>query len=433
MTPQARLSAAIEVLDRLAAGRASADETLAAWGRSNRYAGSKDRRAIAERVYAILREQGRLAGAMHAGDGRALVLGSLAFQDRLLAAEISSLCSGEQYAPAALTEAERARIEAGPPPAGPGLPAFIARELQRSFGAEWESEAEALLTSRAPLDLRVNTRAASVEQVASTLAAADIETQSTPFSAFGLRAPAGVHVQGLDAFQAGLFEVQDEGSQIASWLAGAEPGMKIVDYCAGGGGKTLALAQALMAGHGRSGGRLYAFDTDEKRLKSIEPRLERAGARAELRRIGGAGQGSEDLEGSADLVLVDAPCSGSGTWRRRPEQAWRLAEAELERFMRLQGSILSRAAELVRPGGRLTYVTCSVLAPENHDVTEAFAAAHPDFKPVPIAQAAAASAGLTEAGRTRLAELADGGHRVQLSPRRTGTDGFFVALFERTP
>lgn len=432
MTPQARLSAAIEVLDRLAAGRASADETLAAWGRANRYAGSKDRRAIAERVYLVLRERGRLASAMHGDDGRALVLGSLAFQDRLTADEIAAQFTGEHYAPAPLSSEERSRIEAASPPEGPGLPGFIARELQRSFGEDWEAEAEALLSSRAPLDLRINAKAASVEQARSTLAAADIETEPTPFSAFGLRAPAGVHVQGLDAFQAGLFEVQDEGSQIAAWLAGAAPGMKVVDYCAGGGGKTLALAQALMAGHGKSGGHLYAFDTEEKRLKAIEPRLDRAGARAELRRIGGAGQGAEDLDRAADLVLVDAPCSGSGTWRRRPEQAWRLTEGEIERFVRLQSSILSRAAQLVAPGGRLAYVTCSVLAPENHDVTEAFAAAHPDFKPVPIAQAAAASPGLTEAGRDRLAALADDGHRVQLSPRRTGTDGFFVALFERT-
>jgi 16S rRNA (cytosine967-C5)-methyltransferase len=431
MTPQARLSAAIEVLDRLAAGRASADETLAHWGRANRYAGSKDRRAIAERVYAILRERGRLAAGMHADDGRALVIASLAFQDGLPADEIAGQFSGEHYAPAALSEAERGRIEAAPP-RGPGLPDFIARELQRTFGGDWEAEAEALLHSRAPLDLRINAKAASVAQAASALAAADIETEPTPLSAFGLRAPAGVHVQGLDAFQAGLFEVQDEGSQIAAWLAGAGPGMKVVDYCAGGGGKTLALAQALMSGQGRAGGHLYAFDTDETRLKAIEPRLERAGARAELRRIGADGQGAQDLERSADLVLVDAPCSGAGTWRRRPEQAWRLGEGELEQFVRLQSSILSRAAQLVAPGGRLAYVTCSVLASENHDVTEAFAAAHPDFRPLPIAQAAAASAGLTEAGRARLAELADGGHRVQLSPRRTGTDGFFVALFERT-
>jgi 16S rRNA (cytosine967-C5)-methyltransferase len=432
MTPQARLSAAIEVLDRLAAGRASADETLAHWGRANRYAGSKDRRAIAERVYRVLRERGRLAAAMHGDDGRALVLGSLAFQDGLPPGEIAGLFCGEHHAPAALSEAERGRISAAPPPAGPGLPGFIARELQRSFGEDWALEAEALLSARAPLDLRINARAASREQVASTLAANDVEVEPTPYSAFGLRAPAGVHVQGLDAFQAGLFEVQDEGSQIAAWLADARPGMKVVDYCAGGGGKTLALAQGLMAGHGAAGGRLYGFDTDEKRLQAIAPRLERAGVRAELRRIGRDGQGTEALERSADLVLVDAPCSGSGTWRRRPEQAWRLGEEELERFMRLQSAIVSRASSLVTPGGRLAYVTCSVLAPENHDVTEAFAAAHPDFRPLPVASAAIAASGLTEAGRARLAELAGGGHRVQLSPRRTGTDGFFVALFERT-
>jgi len=431
MTPSARLSAAIEVLDRLAAGRASADETLAAWGRANRYAGSGDRRAVAERVYAIQRERGRLAQAIGSDTSRALVLASLALTDGLPPVQIGALFSGEGYGPAALTAQEAEKLATLTGVTGMALPAFIEAELQRSFGANWEAEAEALLASRAALDLRVNGALATREQVASTLAAADVPTEPTPFSAFGLRATGGSNVQSLPAFEAGLFEIQDEGSQIAAWLAGAEPGMKVVDYCAGGGGKTLALAQGLMSGAGAAGGRLYAFDTDAKRLEAVSPRLDRVGARAELRRIGEDGQGSEDLAGQADLVLVDAPCTGSGTWRRRPEQAWRLTEADLGRFAALQAGILDRACALVKPGGRLAYVTCSVLAAENLDVTDAFASAHPEFRSVPVALAAATK-GLTDLGRARLAELADGGHRAQLSPRRTGTDGFFIALFERT-
>jgi 16S rRNA (cytosine967-C5)-methyltransferase len=431
MTPSARLSAAIEVLDRLAAGRASADETLAAWGRANRYAGSGDRRAVAERVYAILRERGRLARAIGSPDSRALVLASLALQDGLAPGQVAELFGGDRYASAALTAAEESKLAGLADAGGLGLPDFIERELERSFGADWPEEAEALLKSRAPLDLRVNAAVAPRDQAISTLAAADVAVQPTPYSAFGLRAAAGVAVQKLDAFEAGLFEVQDEGSQIAAWLAGAAPGMKVVDYCAGGGGKTLALAQALMSGQGAAGGRLYGFDTDQRRLDAILPRLERAGARAELRRIGEMGEGIDDLRHTADRLLVDAPCTGSGTWRRRPEQAWRLTEPELARFAKLQGAILDRASSLVKPGGRLAYVTCSVLASENADVTDAFAAAHPEFRPLGIATAAFA-AGLTPAGQARLAELSDGGHRVQMSPRRTGTDGFFVALFERT-
>jgi 16S rRNA (cytosine967-C5)-methyltransferase len=431
MTPSARLSAAIEVLDRLAAGRASADETLAAWGRANRYAGSGDRRAVAERVYAIQRERGRLAQAIGSDSSRALVLASLALTDGLPPVQIGALFSGEGYGPAALTPEEADRLSTLTGVTGLALPGFIERELRRSFGDEWEAEAEALLASRAALDQRVNGALASREQVASTLAAAEVATEPTPFSAFGLRAAGGSNVQALPAFDAGLFEIQDEGSQIAAWLAGAEPGMKVVDYCAGGGGKTLALAQGLMSGAGAAGGRLYAFDTDAKRLEAVSPRLDRVGARAELRRIGEEGQGSEDLAGMADVVLVDAPCTGSGTWRRRPEQAWRLTEADLARFSALQARILDRASTLVKPDGRLAYVTCSVLAAENLDVTDAFASAHPEFRSVPVALAAATK-GLTDLGRARLAELSDGGHRAQLSPRRTGTDGFFIALFERT-
>ena len=177
--------------------------------------------------------------------------------------------------------------------------------------------------------------------------------------------------------------------------------------------------------------RLVACDVNTARLEAVRPRLARAGVSAELRLLGPEGEGTEDLDGRADLVFVDAPCSGSGTWRRRPEAAWRLTEAEVERFHALQVAVLGRAARLVRPGGRLVYVTCSVLGRENEDSAAAFAGAHAEFRPVPVAEAAGRAAGLTEAGRARLAELAGGGHQLQLTPARTGTDGFFVAIWER--
>jgi 16S rRNA (cytosine967-C5)-methyltransferase len=245
-------------------------------------------------------------------------------------------------------------------------------------------------------------------------------------SAFGLRltAPAA-DLAPLDIFKSGLIEVQDEGSQIAAWLVGAQRDETVIDYCAGGGGKTLALSQAM-----RGSGRLIACDLNPRRLDAIKPRLQRAGAYAEFRRVGPSGDALEDLKGHADRVLVDAPCSGSGVWRRRPEEAWRLTEAELMRLAAQQLEILVRAADLVRPGGRLVYVTCSVLAAENGDVAEAFAAARPDFQPLPV-EAALDGALITEEGRTRLAGLAHGGHRVQLSPVRSQTDGFFIALWTR--
>jgi 16S rRNA (cytosine967-C5)-methyltransferase len=414
VTPAARLSAAIEVLDRIASTRQPADHVLKAWGVHNRYAGSGDRRAIADRVYACLREQGGQ------GTGRRMVLASLG----LPFGEIEALFSGQGHAPPPLTDEERAWL------AGlssePQLPAFLRSQLQRAFGGEWREEAEDLLKSRAPLGLRVNTLKSDVQAVAEAVFEHGYPFEAARMSAVGLRVQPGADVQAFDLFQAGAFEVQDEGSQVAAWLVGAGPGQTVVDYCAGGGGKTLALGQA-MAGQGR----LIASDLDPKRLDAIRPRLQRAGLDADLRRLDRP-DAMNELEGGADRVLVDAPCSGSGTWRRRPEEAWRLTEAELQRLHAIQLEVLDQASRLVRPSGRLAYVTCSVLPVENGDVAVEFAAAHPDFRPLPINQAAD-TALLTDFARARLAELSEGRHTVQLSPRRTGTDGFFIALFERIP
>jgi 16S rRNA (cytosine967-C5)-methyltransferase len=431
VTPAARLKAAAEALDRIAETRAPAESVLKAWGRENRYAGSKDRRAIADRVYKCLRARARLAWAMGAETGRALVLGSLALLDAAPLAEIETLYSGEGYAPDPLSATERARLaaDAGEPPAwvASGLPAFVADDLRATYGEAWAEEAAALMLPRAPIDLRVNAAKGSVEAVMAELAGEGLTACRTTWSAWGLRLAAEPppNVQKLAAFREGRIEVQDEGSQIAAWLAGAGPDMTVVDYCAGGGGKTLSLAQAM-----EGGGRLIACDVDAKRLDNIRPRLARAGAPAELSQLGPQGEGVEDLEGLADLVLVDAPCSGSGTWRRRPEEAARLTPEEVERLHALQVEVLGRAARLARPGGRLAYVTCSLLRREDEDSADAFEAARPDFRPVPIAQALDAPA-LTPAARERLTALARG-HRLRLSPRASGTDGFFIALYERT-
>jgi 16S rRNA (cytosine967-C5)-methyltransferase len=420
LTPAARLSAAIEVLDRIASTRQPADQVLKAWGVANRYAGSGDRRGIADRVFGCLRDGG--------GQGREAVLASLVRRDKLAPAEIAALFNGQGYAPAVLTAEEMAQLHAaGDGQAPAALPAFIAQQLGRTFGKDASAEIAALLSGRAPVDLRVNGRVTDPQTLAADLAEAGFPSEPTPFSAFGLRLDASAaKLASLDAFKAGRFEVQDEGSQLAAWLLDAAPGQTVVDYCAGGGGKTLAIGQ-MMAGEGT----LAACDLNPRRLDAIRPRLERAHLEADLRRVGPTGDRLDDLLGRADRVLVDAPCSGSGTWRRRPEEAWRLTEEQLAGLHRTQLDILHRASALVRPGGRLVYVTCSVLAAENTDVTIAFAAHHPDFAPLPIA-AATGAAMFTDAGRARLAELGGGGHTVQLSPRRTGTDGFFIALFQRT-
>ena len=432
MTPAARLAAAAEVLDAVGASAAPAESVLKTWGQAHRFAGSKDRRAIADRVYRCLRHRARLAWAGESGDGRTLVLFSLALLDDLDVPAIETLYTGEGYGPAPLIAEERARLSAPPgePPAwvAAGLPHFTAEDFQRRFGDAWAEEADALMLPRAPVDLRVNSARSSREAAMAALAAEGIESAPSPLSAWGLRLSAqpAPDVQTLEAFRDGRIEIQDEGSQLAAWLGGAKPGETVIDFCAGGGGKTLALAQG-MAGSGR----LVACDVELRRVEAIRPRLDRAGLEADLRVLGSHGEGVEDLAEAAHLVFVDAPCSGSGTWRRRPEAAWRLTSDEVERLHALQVSILARAARLVRPGGRLAYVTCSVLGRENEDSAEAFAAAHPQLSPTPIVDALN-TPDLTLAARARLAELAGASHRLQLTPHRTQTDGFFIALFQRT-
>ncbi len=433
MTPGARLEAAAQLLDRIAATRVPAESVLKTWAQANRYAGSKDRRAVAERVYLCLRAHGRLVWRMGSESGRALVLGSLAVLDGLALGEIAALYAGQGYGPAPLTPQERGRLEAtaGPQPewVTAGVSAFVAEDLKQAFGQAWLEEARDLVEPRAPIDLRVNLSKSTVDDALTELSAQGMMVERTPLCARGLRSPPepGCNIQALSTFLEGRVEIQDEGSQIVAALAGARSGETVIDYCAGGGGKTLALAADL----GPAGeGRLIAADVDQRRLDNIRPRLDRAGVRAELRRLGPEGEGLEDLVGRADLVFVDAPCSGSGVWRRRPEEASRLAPADVERLQAVQAQILTQAARLVRPGGRLAYVTCSVLAAENEVTIDAFEATHPQFRPSPIVSALATPA-LTEDGRTRLTALAGDGHRLRLSPRATGTDGFFIALFER--
>ncbi|MBB5746086.1 RsmB/NOP family class I SAM-dependent RNA methyltransferase [Brevundimonas variabilis] len=468
MTPAARLAAAASVLDRISAGKQPAETVLKTWGTENRYAGSKDRRAIADQVYKVIRARGRLVWAMGGReDGRALVIGSLSLIDGLSVEEIEALHSGDGYGPKPLSKQERGRISATaddlPGWVAAGLPEFVVEDFKNTFGERWADEAEGLMVPRAPIDLRVNAAKATVAEVMAELREAGLSPERTPWSAWGLRLSAEPppNVQALEAFKAGRIEIQDEGSQIVCWLAGVRPGMTVVDYCAGGGGKTLGLAmQGLAVGAARavpaaeperiwtptgwvdgpktaskpsgpveSEGRLIAYDVVQKRLDNIRPRLQRAGVMAELIQLGPNGGGVEDMVGQADVVLVDAPCTGSGTWRRRPEDAWRLKPEEVDRMHSLQMCILARAAKLVKPGGRLVYVTCSMLRSENEATVDAFEEDHPTFRPVAIADAAVSDA-ITPAGHTRLSELAQG-HRLRLSPASANTDGFFAALYER--
>lgn len=431
MTPAARLAAAASVLDSIAQGRQPAEAVLKTWGTENRYAGSKDRRAVADRVYRVLRARGRLVWAMGGReDGRALVIGSLSLIDGLPLEEIEALHTGDGYGPKPLSKQERSRITATsgelPGWVEAGLPEFVVEDFKATYGDDWAVEAKELMVPRAPIDLRVNTTKATLDDVEMELREAGLEPQRTPWSASGLRLAAEPppNVQALEAFKDGRIEIQDEGSQIVCALAHAAPGMTVVDYCAGGGGKTLGLATAM-----QGQGRLVASDVVQKRVDNIRPRLARAGFEADLRVIGPNGGGLDDLNGEADLVFVDAPCSGSGTWRRHPEDAWRLTPEEVERLQALQVRILGQAAKLVKPGGRLVYVTCSMLTAENETSADAFEAAHPEFTPIAIAEAVKTT-GLTAAGQETLTGLAKG-HRLRLSPATAGTDGFFAAVYEK--
>ncbi len=427
MTPAARLQAAAEVLDQMSGRRTPAEAVLKDWGRANRYAGSKDRRAIADKVYQVLRARERLSHLMDASTGRALVIGALHMLDGLSLDQIDALYSGEGYAPPKLSNAERARLTAAPGDAPQwleaGLPAFVVERLKRVYGERWLNEAEGLMLPRAPIDLRVN---GDRDKLINGLEMLGYRPEATPYSAYGVRLPADPppNVRALPAFRQGLIEIQDEGSQLAAFLAGARPGMTVVDYCAGGGGKTLGLLQ-VMNGQGT----LIASDVERTRLNNIKPRLARAGLVADLRQLGEHGEGLEDLEGRADLVLVDAPCSGSGVWRRRPETAHDLTLDEVERLHTLQSAILSRASKLVKPGGLLAYATCSILPDENEDTAAQFEARHPQFTPRAIADALDVPQ-ITPSGAQALAKMADG-HRLRLSPATSNTDGFFVSLYRR--
>jgi 16S rRNA (cytosine967-C5)-methyltransferase len=426
------LAAAIEVLADIGARRRPATDTLKDWGLSHRFAGSGDRAGIAGLVYDALRRRASSAYLMGEDTPRATALGMLVRERALDIDAVARLADGAGHAPPPLTETERARLSvadvAGAPPHVLGdYPEWLDPYLARVFGDE-RAEEGAALASRAPLDLRANALKASRDEAARSLA--DLAPEPTRWSSHGLRirlkadakSPA-VHAE--FAYLKGLVEIQDEGSQLAALLSGAKPGEQVVDLCAGGGGKTLALA-ALMANKGQ----LYATDDDKRRLAPIHDRLERSGARnVQVRPPKSVGNELADLHGKIDLVLIDAPCTGIGAWRRNPDAKWRVRPGALEVRLKEQAETLERAAALVRPGGRIAYVTCSVLDEENGAQIRAFTGRHPDFsveKPADVAGVLGERAYMF--GRAVL--MSDEG--LLMTPRRTDTDGFFVSMMRRS-
>jgi 16S rRNA (cytosine967-C5)-methyltransferase len=426
MIPAAHVSAAIEILDDLAQRRRPAADALKDWGASHRFAGSKDRAAIASLVFDALRKRASAAWIMGEETSRAVTLGALRQARGLDAAAIAALCLGERHAPAPLTDAERQRLETATLDDAPAFvrgdyPEWLAERFERAFGAR-AAEEGAALALRAPVDLRVNILKGSREQAMARLA--HLDPSPTPLSPIGLRIAAGQRrgpaLPAETAYVKGLVEPQDEASQLAALLCAAAPGEQVLDLCAGGGGKALALAGQM---HNR--GQLYAYDSDGRRLMPIHERLERAGARnIQVRQPRGQTDVLADLEHRCDLVLIDAPCTGVGTWRRHPDAKWRLAPGALELRLQEQAALFGQAAKYVKPGGRLVYVTCSVLVEENEDQVAAFLAANDDFAAI---AGAAEAAGLPDLARF----TSPHGPGLRLSPATSGTDGFYVCVMRR--
>ena len=431
MTPAARLSAAIELIETIDAQRVPAAKALKEWGTAHRYAGSGDRAAISGLIWDVLRRRASSAWIMDDDTPRARVLGMLKVERGLAVETIAALCDGGRFAPELLTEAERAALasrslENAPSHIAGDYPEWLDGYLAQVFGDARVAEATAM-ASRAPLDLRVNTLKAKREKILSSLA--HLGAQPTPWSPTGLRIELGADARnpGIHAeedFIKGAIEVQDEGSQLAALLSGAKPGEQVIDLCAGAGGKTLAVA-AMMQGKGR----LIATDRDKRQLAPIHERLSRAGVHnADVRTPKGEGDTLGDIRASADLVLIDAPCTGTGTWRRNPDAKWRMRPGALEVRLRDQIEVLDRAAALVKPGGRIAYITCSVLPPENGEQVRAFVARHPDYAVAPPSQAVTA---LGDKAQEFTAATLQSPEGVLMTPRRTGTDGFFVSVLRR--
>ncbi len=429
MTPGARASAAIEILADIEVRKRPAADALKDWGLSHRFAGSGDRAAIGNLVFDALRGRASCAFVMGDDSPRAVVLWTLSSSWGLGPDGVAALADGGRFAPEPLSPAELEGLKRETMPDAPAYvrgdyPEWLAPLFERAFG-DGAAEEGAALATRAPVDLRVNSLKTTREKVLNGLRR--FEAEPTLYAPLGVRIAAGAgpsrspHVEAEPGHGKGWYEVQDLGSQLATLLAGAKPKEQILDLCAGAGGKTLGLAAAM-----ENTGQLYAYDWDRMRLRPIFERLKRAGARNVQVLQAGDAEALAQLEGKMDRVIVDAPCTGSGVWRRRPDAKWRLAPQMLEARLAEQRAVLHEAARLVKPGGHLAYITCSVLPPENRDQIEAFIARFPQFSivswPRVWDRTLAAPAPPSADGSTET---------LLMTPRGFGSDGFYVAVLQR--
>lgn len=429
MSPAARLQATLELLSEVESASRPADAVVSAWFRSRRDIRDAERGPIIDLVYAVLRHRARLDWWL-AKEGRPFtsrnrLLAWLALGEGKTREQIQRLFSGGRFAPMVLTDGERGllgRLQGGSAdhPAMPDevraeCPDWALEPLRRRFGGSFAREM-AVMLAPPPLDLRVNPLKATRETVLDALRGLGLSAEPCRLAPFGVRVAERPSLSRLPMLKTGAAEIQDEGSQLVALLVDARAGERVVDFCAGAGGKTLAIASQMA-----NKGVVVACDVSENRLKRAAERFRNAGLHNIQTRLLASERDKwvKRHKGGFDRVLVDAPCSGTGTWRRNPDARWRAEEAGLDALVSLQASILDSAARLVKPGGRLVYATCSLLPEENEAQVEAFLAAHPEFQVVPLREAAP--------------QITDSGHpqHLSLTPARHGTDGFFAAVMAR--
>lgn len=422
MRDAGRLAAAIDILGDIEAHRRPVRLALKAWGDSARYAGAKDRAWVSGLVLDVLRRRRSLAWRIGDETPRALGLAALRLLWDWPMERIAEAAGEAPHGPGPLTEAERTALDHprdladAPAPVRGDYPDWLEASLTRAFGEERVAEAEAL-AERAPVDLRINRLKTAPGKALKALAPLEAQAAGVLPTAVRIAAPdpttRGGAVEAIPQFAKGWFEVQDLGSQIAAAAAGVVKGRQVLDLCAGGGGKTLALAAEM-----ENTGQIYAYDADARRLTDTVRRADRAGVRNLQIRSPVHPEPLKGLDGRMDVVFVDAPCSGTGSWRRHPDTKWRLSPDALARRLSDQDAVLDLARGFVKPGGRVVYVTCSVLPEEDEDRAAAFLARAPDFQVAPVDDPTFA--------RFRTPE----GY-LRLSPRSAATDGFFVAVFAR--
>jgi 16S rRNA (cytosine967-C5)-methyltransferase len=422
MHPKALLDACAELVKLTLKFDHPADAVVSRYFRDHRSLGPRERATLAETVYTVLRRKLLFDHLAPSGSGpkerRLAILGFDGPRDFLKSAlseqERQWLDACDAVKPSDLMERHRHN-----------LPDWLVQPLKEQLGDDFWPLAESL-NEPAPLDLRVNTLTDKRDEVRQELKLAGIDARPTPYSPWGLRVEGKPAINKLDAFARGAIEVQDEGSQLLALILDAKRGEMVVDFCAGAGGKTLAIGAAM-----RNTGRLYAFDTSAHRLDALKPRL----ARSKLSNVHPAAIAHERderikrLAGKIDRVIVDAPCSGLGTLRRNPDLKWRQSPEAVQEMTIKQAAILQSAARLLKPGGRLVYATCSILPPENEAIAQAFGAAHPEFEPLPVGDILA-QAKVQDA--PKLCSGGDSGQQyLRLWTHRHGTDGFFAAAWTR--